>query len=88
MTADFPEQALCAYAQAYANPPDFPTVMTLDPPSPCTGTCAIDPVSSLCRGCARTIDEIMAWPAASAMQKHAILGRLAARRQRTSVRSK
>jgi predicted Fe-S protein YdhL (DUF1289 family) len=58
------------------------------PASPCTGTCTLDPVTALCRGCARTMDEIMAWPAATTAQKHAILGAVVARRQRVSVRSK
>ncbi|MES2887983.1 MAG: DUF1289 domain-containing protein [Pseudomonadota bacterium] len=30
-------------------------------PSPCTGVCRIDPVSTYCEGCLRTIDEIKAW---------------------------
>lgn len=58
------------------------------PPSPCTGICTLDPFAKLCRGCARTIDEIMAWPTASAAQKHAILGALGERLQSVSVRSK
>jgi predicted Fe-S protein YdhL (DUF1289 family) len=31
------------------------------PQSPCTGVCAIDPASGLCRGCRRTLAEIAAW---------------------------
>jgi predicted Fe-S protein YdhL (DUF1289 family) len=58
------------------------------PPSPCTGTCALDPFTKLCRGCARTIEEIMVWPSASAAQKHAILSALGERLQSVSVRSK
>lgn len=58
------------------------------PASPCTGTCTLDPVSALCRGCARTIDEIMAWPAASAAKKQAMLRAVAERRQSVRVRSK
>ncbi|MFM9936239.1 MAG: DUF1289 domain-containing protein [Novosphingobium sp.] len=58
------------------------------PASPCTGTCTLDPVSALCRGCARTIDEIMVWSTASGAQKHAIIGAVAQRRQSVSVRSK
>ncbi len=58
------------------------------PPSPCTGTCTLDPLSALCRGCARTMDEIMAWPSASAARKHAILAALGPRHQSVSVRSK
>ncbi|MBX9885871.1 MAG: DUF1289 domain-containing protein [Novosphingobium sp.] len=62
--------------------------MTDHPPSPCTGTCVLDPLSALCRGCARTIAEIMAWPTASAAQKRAILGAVGERLQSVSVRSK
>ncbi len=58
------------------------------PASPCTGTCTLVPASALCRGCARTIEEIMAWPAASTAQKHAILGAVGQRLQSVSVRSK
>ncbi|WP_298190959.1 DUF1289 domain-containing protein [Novosphingobium sp.] len=58
------------------------------PPSPCTGTCTLDPFTKLCRGCARTIDEIMVWPTASAAQKRAILSALGERLQSVSVRSK
>jgi predicted Fe-S protein YdhL (DUF1289 family) len=62
--------------------------VTGDLASPCTGTCKLDPLSALCLGCARTIEEIMAWPSASAAQKHTILGAVAERRQSVSVRSK
>lgn len=62
------------------------------PPSPCTGTCTLDPLTKLCRGCARTVEEIMAWPTASGARKHAILAVVGERRhsapQSVSVRSK
>ncbi|HQS94988.1 MAG: DUF1289 domain-containing protein [Novosphingobium sp. 16-62-11] len=57
-----------------------------DPPSPCTGVCVIEPAQQLCRGCYRTIEEITAWPAASAARKQAILGEVASRHS-VSVRS-
>ncbi|QOV94008.1 DUF1289 domain-containing protein [Novosphingobium sp. ES2-1] len=57
------------------------------PPSPCTGVCEIDPLSTQCRGCHRTLAEITAWFTASAAHKHAILRDLAAR-QSVSVTSK
>jgi predicted Fe-S protein YdhL (DUF1289 family) len=41
--------------------------------SPCNQTCAIDPRSGWCLGCARTIDEIIAWPTASEAERVAIL---------------
>ncbi|GEN99525.1 hypothetical protein NSE01_13580 [Novosphingobium sediminis] len=62
--------------------------MSSEPASPCTGTCTLDPLTRLCRGCARTIEEIMAWPTATAAQKHVILGRLEQQSQSVSVRSK
>jgi predicted Fe-S protein YdhL (DUF1289 family) len=30
-------------------------------PSPCINVCEMDAASGYCRGCARTIDEIIAW---------------------------
>jgi predicted Fe-S protein YdhL (DUF1289 family) len=41
-------------------------------PSPCVGICTIDRASSLCQGCWRTMDEIVAWGVASEEQKRAI----------------
>lgn len=32
-------------------------------PSPCVSVCQMDPVSGLCRGCWRTLDEIAGWSA-------------------------
>jgi uncharacterized protein len=32
-----------------------------DVPSPCIGVCRMDPVTQLCEGCLRTLDEIAAW---------------------------
>lgn len=29
--------------------------------SPCVNICVLDPVSGLCRGCGRTLDEIAQW---------------------------
>lgn len=56
------------------------------PPSPCTGVCKIDPVSTQCLGCRRTLSEITAWFTATAPEKHAILHALS-ERQSVSVRS-
>ncbi|MFN3468975.1 MAG: DUF1289 domain-containing protein [Novosphingobium sp.] len=44
------------------------------------------PHDRLCAGCARTIDEISEWPAASAARKRAILAAVA-RRQSDRMRS-
>jgi predicted Fe-S protein YdhL (DUF1289 family) len=49
-------------------------------PSPCTRVCVIDPVSKLCRGCLRTIDEITDWGGKSPVEKRAVLAVLKDRR--------
>ncbi len=51
------------------------------PTSPCIGACQLDPASSLCRGCGRTIAEIAAWPDLSDDERRAILARLEASRK-------
>ena len=50
--------------------------------SPCTKVCVIDPATGWCRGCARTVDEIAEWGAASEARQRAILDRLPERRER------
>lgn len=67
--------------------PHTPRMNDTPPPSPCTGVCAIDPASALCRGCARTLDEIEDWFTATAARKRAILA-VVEQRQKLSVRSK
>lgn len=49
--------------------------------SPCTGICEIDDGSGYCRGCWRSIGEIIDWPRSSAAQRAAILAQLPARRR-------
>jgi uncharacterized protein len=51
-------------------------------PSPCTRVCVIDPVSALCRGCLRTIDEITDWSGKSPAEKRAVLTALEKRREK------
>lgn len=48
--------------------------------SPCNDVCRIDAASGWCLGCARTIEEIAAWGAASDDQRRAVLARLPERR--------
>ena len=50
--------------------------------SPCTRVCVIDPVSKLCRGCLRTIDEITVWSGKSPAEKRAVLAALEERREK------
>jgi hypothetical protein len=51
-------------------------------PSPCTRVCVIDPVSKLCRGCLRTIDEITDWGGKSPAEKRCVLAALEERRRK------
>lgn len=48
--------------------------------SPCINVCQMDDASGLCRGCARTIDEIAAWSVLDGDEKRAILADIALRR--------
>ena len=41
-------------------------------PSPCINVCEMDKATGLCRGCMRTIDEIVAWGSASEDDKRAV----------------
>jgi predicted Fe-S protein YdhL (DUF1289 family) len=41
-------------------------------PSPCIGTCRMSPITQLCEGCLRTIDEIRRWRAADDAGKRAV----------------
>ena len=41
-------------------------------PSPCVGICQMDKANGLCRGCQRTIQEIVDWGVASESKKMAI----------------
>lgn len=47
--------------------------------SPCINVCEIERRSGLCRGCLRTVDEIMAWPTASEAARAALVAELATR---------
>ena len=48
--------------------------------SPCTSVCIIDPVTGLCGGCFRTLEEISAWIDLSAGEKRSVMAELDARR--------
>lgn len=41
-------------------------------PSPCNSVCKMDESSSLCKGCRRTIDEIVAWSSYDDIAKKAV----------------
>jgi len=44
--------------------------------SPCTQICVVNPVTRLCTGCARSIDEITRWSQMSASERSMILTEL------------
>jgi uncharacterized protein len=48
--------------------------------SPCISVCAIDPVSGLCCGCFRTLDEIAGWIDFSPADKREVIAALCGRR--------
>jgi predicted Fe-S protein YdhL (DUF1289 family) len=48
--------------------------------SPCTNVCIIDPVTGLCGGCFRTLEEISGWIDFSATEKRTVIAALVARR--------
>lgn len=49
-------------------------------PSPCVQICALDPVTDICTGCGRTLDEIAEWSAAGPERQREIVTRAAARK--------
>jgi predicted Fe-S protein YdhL (DUF1289 family) len=49
-------------------------------PSPCIGICHMDSVSGLCKGCHRTMDEIIDWSVASESKKFTIWQEIKRRR--------
>lgn len=58
------------------SPPPAPSQVA----SPCINICRMHAPTGLCEGCARTIDEIAAWPRADDASRLAILARLPERR--------
>jgi predicted Fe-S protein YdhL (DUF1289 family) len=51
-------------------------------PSPCINVCEIVPGTGLCRGCMRTIDEIVNWGSASDEYKRAVWAEIRRREER------
>ncbi len=47
--------------------------------SPCIAVCAIDPISGLCEGCLRTLDEISEWRFMPDDKKQTVLDALPSR---------
>ena len=52
--------------------PKFPSELPTPVPSPCINVCKMSPVTGLCEGCLRTIDEIIAWSRADDDYKRAV----------------
>jgi len=52
--------------------------------SPCIKVCVIDPVSGLCRGCLRDLDEIAAWGVMGEPARRRVMENLPGRRTRLS----
>ncbi|MEH0074912.1 DUF1289 domain-containing protein [Pannonibacter sp. Pt2] len=53
--------------------------------SPCVKVCIMDPVSGLCRGCARTLEEIAGWAGFAPEHRRQVMMQLDARRARMSA---
>lgn len=51
-------------------------------PSPCISVCRIDPQTSLCEGCTRTLEEIATWSRLDTDARIAVWERIEARRAR------
>jgi len=52
--------------------------------TPCTKVCAVDPVTRLCIGCGRTLDEIARWSAFTDGERARIMTELTRRRAWTA----
>jgi uncharacterized protein len=50
--------------------------------SPCIGVCRLDPASSICLGCGRTLEEIAKWTHLDNLQKKQVTKLLEARLRR------
>lgn len=57
-------------------------------PSPCTKDCKMDPATGLCRGCLRTIQEIIRWGGADEAEQSRTLAAVAERRARLGKNKK
>ncbi len=76
-TTDHPKDA-----QREGNPMRLAEADARHVASPCISVCRMDPVSGLCAGCYRTLDEIAGWSEFSDEVKRALVAVLPARRAR------
>jgi uncharacterized protein len=49
------------------------------PSTPCIRLCTLDPVTGLCLGCGRTLDEIAAWASLDEPTRRSVMSALPAR---------
>ena len=61
--------------------PNAPEPARPDDQSPCINVCTLDPISLVCDGCHRHVDEIVAWPQASAAERRLIVENARRRRE-------
>jgi hypothetical protein len=60
--------------------------MDEEPKSPCIKVCVMDSDTGYCLGCARTLDEIALWSAATVGERRSILAELPKRLKTLAVR--
>jgi len=48
--------------------------------TPCIDVCTLDPVTGLCEGCARSIDEITQWASYTPAERRRIMAELESRK--------
>jgi hypothetical protein len=53
--------------------------------TPCIAVCMIDPRTSLCLGCGRTLPEIARWPRMARSERQALMEQLPARMERAGL---
>jgi predicted Fe-S protein YdhL (DUF1289 family) len=73
--------AFCA--AAFMFPGESQGAMSIQ--TPCTKVCTIDPVSRLCVGCGRTLDEIAQWSALTAGERARVMAELPRRMARVTA---
>ncbi|MGM0833486.1 MAG: DUF1289 domain-containing protein [Pseudomonadota bacterium] len=59
-----------------SNASSHSTLRVARPLSPCIQVCTIEPSSSLCKGCGRTLDEIACWGSMTEAEKTPVWDRL------------
>ena len=53
--------------------------------TPCIAVCMIDPRTSLCLGCGRTLPEIARWPKMASAERLALMARLPGRMEQAGL---